>query len=259
MKLKSFFQKRPYQYLWAKYFPFYIRARIQKTPTSKCFIDIIKNLNQLNFDRLVVVASGPSARNVKLSDNCLYLCTNNSIDIVKKQKFIYFIQDKYIVLRYLKFFKPNAQWQGTFCLVNNNDFEGNKKVYEYVSKYLKKYSRSKGEYLISDFNKTSLANTWFEELNSFLEKEFDYKFESLNSGFSLLILSVYIAFILDKPLEVYGLDFGYGGKEYFDGKQINEKHCAYEKKNIIKMDKFIDRLYKNKKIKVKNYSFYRPN
>lgn len=258
MKFKSIFNKRNYKFLYYKIKPFYNDSKpVEYTPAKDTLSDLIKNMVPSNIDKLVLVASGPSSKKLTLKDNHLYFCTNNSVDIVNSKNLIYYIQDYFYTLRYLKQFFNQPNWLGTFCIVDNNNFKVNRDVFNEVSKYLNKNYRCKPEILISDFEKKSIHNKYFEELNFFLKDEFDSKFESLNSGFSLLQIITYFSKMTQLPIEVYGLDFGFGGYEYFDGKKI-ETHCAFDDKNINKMKKFIDKLYSNKGYNVLNYSNFQP-
>ncbi len=255
-----FLKFRPFKYFFFKYFPFYLNAKkIKKNKNNERLKEFILSLSNANLDKIVVVASGPSSRKLKLSDKSLYLCTNDSIKLVDSKNYIYYIQDEYIVLRYLKFFKPKKYWSGTFCIVNNNGFNTNFKVFNQMIKYLNRYKREKEEFLFSDFKENMLYNSYYNELNLFLKKEFDFEFQTLNSGFSLLMLASYLAHVLNKPMTIYGLDFGFGGNEYFDGSEIDTRHCSFEKKNIEKMSVFYKALYKKSKVKIENYSFYNPN
>lgn len=260
MNFKSIFKKRNYQYVWYVFSPFFPKVKNRQSVNRfETLEHVIKDFfKDVQFDHLVVVASGPSARKLELSNSDFYACTNNSITIVKKYRFFYFIQDKFIVLRYLKRFFNAPYWKGTFCIVNDNGYKGNKDVHELVSKYLKRYQRTEKEYLISDINHEEPFSSYYEEIKKFLKSEFDFEFVTLNSGFSLLLLSTYIAKVLNKPMKIYGLDYGEGGNEYFDGGKIDE-HCSYADANKNIMGEFCRKLYRNENFSVENHSFFESN
>lgn len=260
MNYKTFLKKRVYKFLFYKYLPFYKGAKKIKTLNNKKFtlVDIINSLEDDHIENLVLVASGPSSKKLELSDRDLYLCTNNSINLVKNHRFLYYIQDYYFTLKYLKTFSTFKKWKGTFCIVNDDGYQVNKKVFDLVRTYLSKYKRKKNELLISDIDKVSPHLECYNELNDFLKKEFNCTFFNLSSGFSILLLIVFIAEKLNKPIKVYGLDLGFGGNEYFDGKKISE-HCSFSDSNQEKTRDFLSKLYANKNFSIENHSFFYPN
>lgn len=257
MNYKTFFKVKVYKFLYYKYVPFYkgaVKKKIvQKSPRT--LRDIISLLNDDSFENLVLVASGPSSKKLILSDKDLYLCTNNSIELVKSKKIIYYIQDYYFTLRYLKKHFKEKNWKATFCIVNENDFKGNRDVFKAVNKYLTQWKRNKNEYLISDIEKKEPYCSHYNELNDYLKKEFNTEFISLNSGFSMLMLITYMADVLNKRVKIYGLDFGLGGYEYFDGTKIDE-HCSYNDFSKEKAKQFLRKIYLNENILVENHSYF---
>jgi len=151
--------------------------------------------------------------------------------------------------------KRSDKYSGLFKYCNENGFDGNRSVFMVVNNYLKKRKRKENEYLISDIEKKEPYYSYYNELNEFLKREFDTEFISLNSGFSMLMLITYMANVLDLPVQIYGLDFGLGGYEYFDGSKI-DKHCSYNDFSKDRVKEFLKKVYLNKNISVENHSYF---
>ena len=169
MTIKTLFKKRVYEYLFYRYLARYKNTKKVKSPNYITLEDFIKAIPS-DFEEIVLVASGPSSKLLKKNPKHLYLCTNNSVDIVNDQSFIYFIQDYFFTLRYIKNHFPHKKWIGTFCLTNENGYEGNRKVHQVVKKMLTKFKRSQNELLISDVYKEEPFDKSYKEFDDFLIK-----------------------------------------------------------------------------------------
>ncbi|WP_152287195.1 hypothetical protein [Flavicella marina] len=262
MNFKTFTKKKVYEFIYYKIKPTYNKSFRKKDKTdfeNLSLKEIVSKMIPKNSKNLVLIASGPSSKNVVLSETDLYFCTNNSVNLVNEYSFIYYIQDYFFSLRYLKMFFDTDKWKGTFCVVNDNGYRSNEKVFFAVHKYLSKYKRSQGEYLLSDiFDKSSSYNALFLEFNQFLKSEFDIEFRSLNSGYSLLMLIAYFSKISGLPIKIYGLDLGLGKSEYFDGSRI-DNHCAFSDINKESVNNLLSKIYQNSNFQVKNYSHFASN
>lgn len=258
MDFQTIFKKRIYEYLYYKYYPFYTSSQKDSQTNSPqiSLAETVKKAIPEGTKSLVLVAAGPSSKNLPLRDDELYFCTNNSIKLVHKKNFVYYIQDYFFTLRYIKMFFNEPNWRGTFCIVNDNGYKVNTDVFRTLTKYLGKHKRNRGEYLLSDIYNQSPHVELFKELNTFLKAEFDCEFVSLNSGYSMLMLVSYFSKISGLPIKIYGLDLGEGGSVYFDGSKI-DMHCSYADRNKEPVYKLLVQLYEN--YSVQNFSNFMKN
>lgn len=254
MNLKSIFNKRNYYYFFQLIKPY--NNSVKNKPTDISKIDDLVSLSNYfaisEYKKLVVVASGPTSKQLKLEDDVLYLCTNNSIELVKQKSFIYIVHDPYYLTIYLKSFSEYKYWKGTVFWIINNKSKINTISFQKVIKYLSKKSRTKKEILITDFDYNQQSKNLDKSLKNYLEKNFDFNYISINSGFNCVLIGSVLANLNQMPLEIFGLDMGEGGDAYFNKKAIIGKSIKGENnKEIVK--KFLLKAYQSN-IKITNYS-----
>jgi hypothetical protein len=119
--------------------------------------------------------------------------------------------------------------------------------------YLRKKSRKKPEFLLTDYDFGVNSNRNFEQVDSFFKERFGLDFPSLNSGVAILYLGYYIAYKNGCKLDVYGLDMGEGGKVYFDG-TTNMNHCVYRDTVKEHVKKVLDTFYASDLVEILNHS-----
>ncbi|MAO38232.1 MAG: hypothetical protein CMP12_20455 [Zunongwangia sp.] len=216
MNLRSLFKKRNYLYLYNKYksYPSTVNSFPNDYSEYESFKDILKYIAVENFEKVVAVASGPTAKNIEYNDKYLYFCTNNSIELVKnKVNYIYTVSDEFYLYKYLNSFKEDQYWVSTFFYFYLNSASESKK--NDISKYLTNNSRSRKEFLIT--NEKNSFNS--DKINSDIKEVFvkwKYNHFGVNSGFNNLVLSSIVANFANLPLVSYGLDMGEGGQYYFN-------------------------------------------
>ncbi len=255
MNLSSLFNIRNYKYLYYLAKP-YDKGVVASPLKYENFdsLDAISNYFKIkDFSKIIVVASGPSSKNVVLEDEAIYFCCNDSINIVCSKPFVYIVHDEFYLVKYLKSFsKYYHNWKGTIFWLVNNGSASNKKSFERVRTFLGKRSRNRREFLITDYEYSTGSQKVFNEISQILNENFKFEFKSINSGFNILVFASVLSFLNDLPLEVYGLDMGEGGEGYFNkdaklGKSIKGEN----NKNIVR--DFLSKVY-GTKLKIKNFS-----
>lgn len=254
MNFKSLFNKNNYNYLFNLIKPY--NGSVKDIPTDISELsDLTSLLNYFEIDKykkIVVVASGPSSNKMKLEDDALYLCTNRSIQLVKEKNFIYIVYDPYFLTLYLKSFPEYPFWKGTFFWICNNNTKINSISFEKALKYLHKKSRTKKEILITDFQYNINSKNLDLLLKSYIEDVFNFKYYSINSGFTSVLLGCVLAHLNKMPIEIYGLDMGEGGNAYFDREAPIGKSIKGENNRLIVKQFFMKSYQSN--LKITNYS-----
>jgi len=254
MDFKSIFKKRNYNYFFQLIKPY--NDSVKNRPTDITKINDINNLSNYfevyKCKKIVVVASGPSSNKIKLEDDVLYLCTNNSLQLVKQKKFIYIVHDPYYLTIYLKSFTGYKYWKGTIFWIINNNSKINFISFQKVINYLSKKSREKKEILITNYEYNENSKNLDEYLKSYLETYFNFQYKSINSGFNCLLIGSVLSHLNKVSIEIFGLDMGEGGEAYFNKKANIGKSIKGENNKLIVKD-FLTKLYQSD-IEITNYS-----
>ena len=220
------------------------------------FDDLIKNIK--SFRKIIVVCGGPSSLNIKESSNCLYFSTNSSYELVKNFPFIYYVTERRWLLKYLKLGFDEKQWLGSiFRLEKLNDLVKTTYDVKIIKKYKKKYYRSKPEIFCTNFLKDNIFSKNFEELETFFKEIVGIKFKSFNSGFSVVSIGFFLAYKLGIPIEIYGMDFGEGGKKHFDNSPMTSNSVVGERVKK-KYKELYKKIVSQNKVEVINSSFFNP-
>lgn len=216
MNFFSLFNKRNYKLLYYKIkrYPKTVRKKNIDAKEFESVKNLIKYFNIKDFKAIVVVASGPTSKNISFKEDVLYITTNDAIKLVSSYNFIYILQDPYYLIKYLKSFKGRKFWNGTIFFIENNI--SNKKTFLSIKKYLRKKIRNKREFLISNIKDFEYDNNIFEEFNSVLVNNINFEYEAINSGFMCVQIAYVFSILSNKPLHIYGLDMGIGGDTYFN-------------------------------------------
>lgn len=255
MNLSSLFKKRNYIFL---YHTLKRYTNSISKPEDYLFYNSLISLTEYfkisNYNKIVVVASGPSAANMTLEEDAIYFCCNDSMEIVKSRPHIYVVHDKFYLTKYLKSFKATDKWQGTLFWVYDNNSKANLTSFQRVYRYITKRSRVKREFLITNFTYQNSSKLLNSELIMSLKNDFDFSYKSINSGFNTLLIASVIALKSNKRLEIYGLDMGAGGDKYYNKKAFIGKSIKGDA-NRGQVEIFLSNLYR-KNMQIYNASYF---
>jgi|GEM_PF-4692857 len=223
-------------------------------------IEIKQWVNKFSkFEKIIVCASGSSLNNLKKnSDKFLYITTNSSVSKVLDYHFIYFTFTREYINVYLRHGFKNKGWEGTIFRFTQSKAYHKIRMssYDKVLDYLSKYHRNKPELLLSDIQKNSPEEANFNELNQFIKSNLNFNFDNENSGISILLLGYYFAKKLNKPLEVYGLDAGIHGGQYFNKSGHPGKEISNEK-TIKSLTHILYGIQKDPSVPFSNHSYFK--
>lgn len=193
-------------------------------------LDLIKDEYKKK-QKIIVLANGPSALNVKKDEKYLYIVTNSGYRILRNQDFLYFINDGFYIKKVLAigglFLKKNQKII-FFYQQTKLHFEG----FVFLKKYLKLLYPFK-KFMISEIdNDLNSINNWDQFFNFYKERNLPIKIQ--NSGVFILLFGYYLSCELKIPIEIYGLDLGEGGLKHYDNKGIIGKSVTNDrvKKNV---------------------------
>ena len=213
------------------------------------------------FNKLIVIASGPSAKKLQLDSNSLCITTNSSYLILdENSNFIHIIKD----LNYLrKFLMFGLKYKPVAVIIDVNTHSNGKglgaKAIKLVNKY---YGRRKYDYpvVVTDnenilkINKKNYRN----DLSEFMAKH-KISRKGSNSGELIYAYGVWLSFLNQiKTLEIYGIDAGEGGQVHFDGRTTAKNHVAFRDKQKKAMGDFFEEC-QSKFNHIKNYSNFKNN
>lgn len=257
MDYKSLFRFRNYQHFFHRIKPFPESVRKERLQYSE-FKDLKALIDYLEiekYNKIVVVASGPSATKMKKDGRNIYFSCNDSLRLVQDLQHVYMLYDMFYLTRYLKTFEGGSGWKGSIFWYNFNN-PHSLKIYKLTRKYLDHFSRKRREFLITNKSEEELEPL-YRQVEDLLQEVFDYRHYRVNSGFNTLVFAALLARLEDKPLEIYGLDMGIGGDTYFDKRSPLGRSVKSEKNREL-VAVFLNKLYKSK-VETKNFSNYMGN
>ncbi len=206
--------------------------------------------------KIVVLASGPSAKRLRPTSDGFYLVTNDSYKIVADLEFLYYIKDGYFVNRFL----ANGPYSEKHSRTLFYWISGNINDEVSLQQFLKRQRLPAAHelYFFSDLVSSTHSETEWKRFYDFITEQHKLPFKIQNSGIFLLFLGFYLAAKLNMPLEIYGLDLGVGGNFHFDKKgHISDSITRDSVKRNVKV--YLDEIYKSLGGQVKNHSNYCPN
>lgn len=259
MNLKSIFRRNNYVYLYnlLKPFPKSVRKRHISNVSYNNIQAIVDYLELSEYEELVVVACGPTSRNIRFSNKSIYLCTNRAIRLMGSFPFIYMVTDPFCLVDYIKSYNPPANWKGSFFWYYSSEKKQKKAEVKLLRKYLTSYSRSKREFLITNLKEDNILNEVHYEITNFLKEKLGINFFGVNSGFQILVLGYVMAYYSNIPIKIYGLDLGENEEAYFYKKtELGKTIKSDFTKKIV--GEFLEKIYKEDKIDVQNFSFFFP-
>ena len=242
-----------YQYLS----PFSNYHKVDSSRKDYLLKDFINELDK--FERIIVVAGGPSSLNLKSNNDALYLAMNKSFTLVQNLPFIYFVTENHFLYNYLKCGFKSNNWMGTIFRFELSTLSSNSlKSLQYIIDYKKKYVRNKPEILCTDFiDKNKDYNKNFNDIEFFFNNIVGIKLKSFNTGFSAVSIAFFIAHTLNIPLEIYGMDFGVGGKVHFDNTEMKSLSVVGSRIKR-KYTELYKKIKSQNKIEIHNHSYFKP-
>ncbi len=226
--------------------------KVYNIGASNYFENLFDKFSEVN--KIVVLCNGPSANLFNPSKDCLYLVTNSGRKLVENYNFLYYVNDPY----YVQLLLANE-----ICLdveqeiiFYYSDTQLHKQNLNYLINHLRIVDY-KNLFFISQLVDNKASHSNFKKFINFYEER-GLPVKVQNSGMFLMLFGYYLAFSLDKPLEIYGLDMGHGGSVHFDGKGIIGGSVieGRVKKNV---KRYLDFIYKEYGGRVVNHSFFNPN
>lgn len=205
--------------------------------------------------KIVVFCSGPSAKNVQINGDFLYLVTNNGYKAMLKEdvEYLLFLNDQFCVDRILAnnaFYKKDQK-----ILFYYTDSELHLKGWNYLKDKLHLLEGKKLYFFLKEAEYPVPCKNYNEFNDFYGNKNLEVKIQ--NSGMFLLIFGYYLADRLNLPLEIYGLDLGVGGNIHFDSMERPGESVTRDRVKInVKM--YLDYIYHNH-FDVKNYSNFHGN
>lgn len=256
MNLKSIFKKRNYKYLWYLLKPYPNSVKRRDSFLSISTIDkLINALEVARFEKIVVVASGPTAKQMIKCENNLYISTNNAILLTKDVPFIYIVNDSYYLMRYLKTFIGPKKWLGTIFWYFSTPSMLRNKSHLKLIQYLETKRRNKEEILITNSDDSVAQSDLHREINGYLKKTIDFDFYGVNSGFVAVVIGFVLSHYSSKPMEIYGLDMGLKGGGYFNsGQELGKSINSDSSKSVV--SDFLNKIYYLNGYSVSNFSYF---
>lgn len=214
--------------------------------------DLIENF--LKKDKIIVVCNGPSASKVKISNENLYLVTNNGKDLMQVETdYLYYVNDGFYIKKILS--KNSFLKNGQNILFYYNNSIPHKNGLAYLLKNIHLLENKKKYFISSEIdNLHSIKN--YNDFYKFYEKR-NLPVKIQNSGVFILLFGYYLAYKMNLPIEIYGLDLGVGGNIHFNNKGVVGKSVIHDrvKKNTKMYLNFMYKEYPS----IKNYSNFNPN
>jgi hypothetical protein len=188
----------------------------------------------------------------------LYFSTNASYELVKNYPFIYYVTERRWLQKYLKFGFKQKNWLGSIFRLERADQQSSL-PYELkiIKNYKNKYYRHNPEIFCTNFFKNENFNNNFNQVEYFFNKEVGIKFKSFNSGFSAVCLGYYIAYKLQIPMDIYGMDFGEGGEIHFDGTPMPSRSVVGDRVKR-KYAQLYEKFSLSNLVRLTNYSNFDP-
>jgi len=210
------------------------------------------------YKEIVVVASGPSAKNIKYDKNNLYITTNSSYLLLDQgMDFIHILNDLAYLSKFMAFGLKQKPLKVYIYAPYTNKNNFGYKVMDNIKKYIS--NNNNIEIVSQDANLEDQGNkvNIFNELN-LMNDEFSVKNPGGNSGLMILNFALLLSTRLNKPISVYGLDAGEGGRVYADGRVTNKNHIAMRDKHKQIMGQYLEYL-NSQNLNYKNYSYFKGN
>ena len=219
---------------------------------SKDLEDIVANYKYK--DKIVVLCSGPSAKKLVKDDTTLYITTNNSFKLVRDLDYLIYLNDPYYLRQNV--YENIHQKKNQSFIFSFFDEKRHRAQYDFFKEY-GYLIKSENKYIIDREYGGAISASNHEAFSDFLDRK-NIDLQLWNSGIFILIFGYFLSITMDKPLEIYGLDLGVGGKIHFD-KSTNVTNVIT--KGYVKVDvkKYLDIMYGDDQLAFSNYSNFFGN
>lgn len=208
--------------------------------------------------RIVVVAAGPTARNVVPEDGALYVATNSSDEVVEGLRYAYFLTEVSQVAKYLKLGPRSASCVGTFFRFET---EGVGPMYTDTARRTIEFTRTKARSAPDIVATNALGEgpeqANFEEFEGKVREWLGQAVRQYNSGFGATYLGYYLAVTFGVPLDIYGFDAGASGEQHFDGSQMSSPSVVGDRVRT-KIAALYELFQAQPHVPVTNHSAYLP-
>lgn len=206
-----------------------------------------------NKKKIVVLCSGPSTRKVKLSQDCLYLVTNSGYPLVANYDSLYYVNDGYYIKKILAL-SDNFLNKNQKIVFYYQNSEQHKNGFNFLYHHINLLYKKKLYFITKLINEKRFI-TNFEQFQTFYENR-NLPIKIQNSGIFLLLFGYMLSVKMSLPIELYGLDLGFGGNNHFDNKGLVGKSVTSKqvKRNV---SIYLNYFYKEKK-DFTNFSYFKP-
>ena len=208
--------------------------------------------------RVVVVAAGPTARDLVPQADSLHVATNSSEAVVHEHTYVNFLTEGYPVTRYLKNGPASSSCRGTFFRFETRGRpQSQTTVARRAVADTRRFLRACPDVVSSDVDEDGVERDNFERYQEEILRLTGMEMRQYNSGFGATYLGLFLAATFQVPLEIYGLDAGVGGQKHFDGSQMESPSVVGERvRGNLKI--LLDLLYRQERVEVTNRSAFYP-
>ncbi|WP_196886355.1 hypothetical protein [Aureivirga sp. CE67] len=215
------------------------------------------------YKEITMFASGPSLNLCKPNSETLYLTTNSSyLYLEGKYDFVHVIKDLGYLRKFLLF---GLKYNPKLVIIEIPTHSGGNGFGAMTINYIKKYlQRRKFPFPIVITNNENLVElnkvNYYSERLDFVSKNIETPNPDSNSGLMLYGYGIWLTSKFDnlQNFNIYGLDAGEGGKQYFDGSKTLPRHVAMRDENKNKMKKFIEACQQELSY-INNFSYFINN
>ncbi len=200
-------------------------------------------------EKIVVVASGPTAKDVVLESDNFYLVCNSAYALVKNVDSLYYVHDGFFIRKILAQTHFLKDQQELLFFYYQDVIDG--KDQDFLLAKIRLLTNKVYYFMSKEVHDANYQ--FFTQF--YLERGLPIKVQ--NSGVFILLFGYYLASVMNKPLEIYGLDLGVGGAIHFDNKGVVGKSVLKDgvKANV---ERYLSFMY-NEKENIANHSLFFSN
>lgn len=208
--------------------------------------------------RIVVVAAGPTAGDVRPEPGWLCVATNSSDRVVAEHPYVYFLSESYPIDRYVKRGPVSTTCLGTFFRFETRGVsDAQVALARRTIAFSQKWSRAAPDVIASNVADHGVENANFEVFERRILEHLGEPVRQYNSGFGATYLGYFLAVTLGVPLDLYGLDAGVGGEKHFDGTAMSSPSVIGDRGRS-KLAELYELLQAQDHVEVTNHSAFLP-
>lgn len=208
--------------------------------------------------RIVVVAAGPTARDVVPEPGALYVATNSSEEVVRDLPYAYFLTEASPVARYTKRGPASASCVGTFFRFETRNVGPHyAELARRTIAFTERRARSAPDIVATNALGHGREQDNFERFEGQVLEWLGQPVRQYNSGFGATYFGYFLAVSFGVPLEIYGIDAGAGGEQHFDGSQMSSPSVVGDRVRT-KLAALYELLQAQQHVPVTNRSAYLP-